>query len=137
MATFKLVIGLKDGKCAQKEVKDNDAETFIGKKINDTVKGDDCGFPGYEFKITGGSDFCGFPMRLDVQGAIRKKITVISGVGFKKKGKGIKQKKTVCGNTINDKIVQVNLKVTKQGAAPLIEEKAEEKAQEKKEAAAK
>ena len=127
MATFKLVIGLKNGKSVQKEVKDNDADVFLGKKINESIKGDSCGFPGYEFKVMGGSDFCGFPMRLDVQGAIRKKVTVISGVGVKKKGKGIKQKKTVCGNTINDKIVQINLKVTKEGAAPLYEEKPEEK----------
>src|SRR3989338_8626718 len=118
MATFKLVIGLKSGKSAQKEVKDNDAEVFMGKKIGDKIEGELCGFSGYEFEITGGSDYCGFPMRKDVSGAVRKRITVISGVGFSKAGKGIKQKKTVCRNTIHDKVIQINLRAVKEGSIP-------------------
>ena len=119
----KFVIAEK-GKSYQTE---KDLGIIVGKKIGDKVSGEACGFSGYEFEIKGGSDYCGFPMRLDVQGAIRKRITVISGVGFSKVAKGIRQKKTVCGNTINDKIVQINLKVIKEGATPLIAEKAEEK----------
>ena len=128
MASFKLCIAdPKTGKCYQKEAKDSEAEGFIGLNVGENVKGDSFGMSGYEFVITGGSDYCGFPMRRDVQGAVRKRITVISGVGFNKVAKGIRQKKTVCGNTINDKIIQINLKVTKEGATLLIEEKAEEK----------
>ena len=33
MAEFKLVLGFKEGKCVQREVKDQDASIFIGKKI--------------------------------------------------------------------------------------------------------
>lgn len=152
MAEFKLVIGMKSGKCAQKEVKDASAKALLGKKIGDKVSGDELGLAGYEFEITGGSDYCGFPMRKDVQGAARKRILAVVGTGLKKKGKGIRQRKTVCGNTIHAKISQVNLKILKEGKekldtpakakegakpaegeAPKAEEK-KEKAEEKKEA---
>lgn len=116
MAEFKLVIAdPKTGKCYQREVKDQDAGFFLGKKIKDVVKGETVGLQGYEFEITGGSDNCGFPMRYDVDGSTRKKILAVSGVGLKPKGKGIRQRKTVCGNTIHEKISQINLKVLKAG----------------------
>lgn len=119
MAEFKLVIGIKSGKSVQKEVKDAAAKALIGKKIGDKVSGDDIGFAGYEFELTGGSDYCGFPMRKDVQGASRKRILAIVGVGLKKKGKGVRQRKTVCGNTVHAKISQINLKVLKEGKEKL------------------
>lgn len=121
MTTFKVVIGMKDGKCLQKEFQESQADALIGKKIGDTIQGDELGFSGYEFLITGGSDHCGFPMRFDVLGEGRKRILAIQGVGVKKKGKGQKQRKTVCGNTIHEKISQINLKVTKSGSEPLVE----------------
>ncbi len=119
MAEFKIVIGAKDGKSYKREVKDTDARPFLGKKIGDAVKGDGFGLTGYEFEIKGGSDDCGFPMRRDIPGTGRKKILAVSGVGLKKKRKGQRQRKTVCGNTIHGKIVQINLKVTKEGKEPL------------------
>ncbi len=116
MADFKLVISTKDGFSAQREVKDKDAEILIGKKIGDTVQGDSIGLAGYEFLITGGSDNCGFPMRKDVPGTMRKRILSVGNVvGIRRLPKGIRVRKTVCGNTIHDKIVQINLKVTKEG----------------------
>lgn len=137
MVAFKLVIGLKDGKCVQKGLQDPQASILLGKKIGDTVAGDAIGLEGYEFKLTGGSDFCGFPMRPDVQGFNRKRILSIAGTigvrGYyhkkksgkvitKKIGKGIKIRKTVCGNTVNDKTTQINLKVLKEGAQPIVHE---------------
>ncbi len=124
----KLVIGQKDGKCVQKELAD--AHPLLGKKIGDKITGDSIGFTGYEFQITGGSDYCGFPMRKDVEGFSRKRILAVSGIGLKKKAKGIRQRKTVCGNTIHPKIVQVNMKVLTQGKEPLapVEKKEEVKA---------
>ena len=63
MVEFKLTIGdPKTGKCVQKTVSENAAKAFIGLKIGDTVKGEAIDLTGYEFLITGGSDFCGFPM---------------------------------------------------------------------------
>ncbi|MBI5390898.1 30S ribosomal protein S6e [Candidatus Woesearchaeota archaeon] len=129
MVSIKLVIAdSKMGKCVQKEVKDAQASVLLGKKVNDMISGDLLGFAGYEFQITGGSDYCGFPMRADVQGPVRKRILAVEGIGIKKIGRGTKQRKTVCGNTIHDKISQVNLKILKHGTEKLIEEKAEEKA---------
>ena len=129
MASFKLVIGTKEGKCVQKEVKEPEANTLLGKKIGDKVAGDSLGLAGYEFQVTGGSDYCGFPMRKDVDGFQRRRILAIKGVGLKMKAKGIRQRKTVCGNTIHPKIVQVNLKVLTVGKEPFVfaEKKKEEK----------
>jgi len=120
MAEFKIVIGdPKTGKCHQIVVSAENANTFLGKKIGDTIRGESIDMPGYEFEITGGSDYCGFPMRKDLEGPIRKQIFLVSGIGVKAKDKGIKQKKTVCGNTIHDKITQVSMKVLKHGKKAL------------------
>ncbi len=126
MAEFKLVIGTKEGKCVQKEVKEADANVFLNKKIGDKISGDECGLAGYELEITGGSDNCGFPIRKDVQGAARKRILAVKGVGLKKKGKGLKIRKTVRGNLITDNISQINLKVLKEGKEKLGAAKKEE-----------
>lgn len=131
MVSFKLVIGNK-GKCVQKELQETEAKLLLGKKIGDVINGDNIGFSGYEFQITGGSDYCGFPMRKDIEGFARKRILAVQGIGLKMKAKGIKTRKTVCGNTIHPKISQVNMKVMKEGSAPLAPPKTEEKVEEKK-----
>jgi len=124
MAQFKVVIGTKSGRCYQREVKEPESSTFVGKKIGDKVQGDSFGLHGYEFEITGGSDNAGFPMRNDVQGSIRKKIFAVEGVGIRKQNKGLKQRKTVFGNTISSQIVQINLKVLKEGKEKLGQDEA-------------
>ena len=130
--SFKLVIGTKEGKCLQKEIQEPETRAILGKKLGDKVSGDDIGLAGYEFEITGGSDSAGFPMRKDIDGTLRKKILAIEGIGLKKKANGIRQRKTVCGNTVHPKIAQVNLKVLKVGKEPLFapEEKPAEAAPE-------
>lgn len=135
MVTFKIVIGTKDGKCVQREVPDPDSKNLLGKKVGDIIKGEFFGLTGYEFEITGGSDFAGFPMRKDIPGTGRKKILAVKGIGLKKKAKGIRKRKTVCGNTVHANISQINLKVIKEGkeklaAAP---KEGEAKPEEKKE----
>lgn len=118
---YKLVIGAKDGKSYQKEVKDAEADALHNKYLGDTVSGDSLGYPGYEFLITGGSDKSGFPMRKGIQ-APRKKIMIGKSVGCsgkdrnKKKRNGLFIKKTVCGERITKIIRQVNLKVIKEGS---------------------
>jgi small subunit ribosomal protein S6e len=123
----------KTGKSYQKIVKDADAKRFVGLKVGDVVRGEIINLPGYEFQITGGSDYAGFPMRRDVPGTLRKRILAVSGIGLKKIGKGIKQRKTVAGNTVHEKTSQLNLKVVKEGKAPLGEEKPAEGAEAPKE----
>ena len=125
----KVVIGLKDGKCVQKEVAD--ASALMGKVIGDKVEGASIGFNGYEFLVTGGSDDAGFPMNTSIAGVGRKRILAVSSVGLRKIGRGVRVRKTVCGNTIHAKIVQVNLKVLKEGPESLLPPPAA--AEEKKE----
>ena len=130
MVSFKVVIGTKQGKCYQREIGEPDSANLLGKKVGDTITGDSIGLKGYEFLITGGSDHCGFPMRQDVGGAGRKRVLTVQDIGVKKKAKGIRRRRTVCGNTIHPKISQINLKVLKEGAEKLgaeTEKKAEEK----------
>ncbi|MBS3157758.1 30S ribosomal protein S6e [Candidatus Woesearchaeota archaeon] len=126
MAQYKLCISdPKTGRTKQLEVKDNDAKQFAGMKLNQQLKGEACGLPGYEFLITGGSDKAGFPMRSGIMGK-RKVILAYGGTGIRTKEFGIKQRKTVCGSTINADIVQINLKILKEGTQKLFEDKKEE-----------
>jgi small subunit ribosomal protein S6e len=119
MAEFKFVInGTKSGKTYQKALED---DTLIGKKIGDVVPGDFLGMEGYELEIRGGSDFAGFPLRKDVEGPVRRKALLGSGVGVKVGRAGIKLRKTVCGNAITAKTAQINFKVIKYGHKPLDE----------------
>ena len=130
MAEYKVVIGTKDGKCVQKELKDAEADALHNKRIGETISGDSIGLQGYEFIITGGSDKCGFPMRKGIQ-APRKKVMISGSVGFsgknrnKKTQKGLFKRRTVCGEKVTKIIRQVNLKVTKEGSKPLTEAPAE------------
>ena len=139
MVSFKLCISdPSTGKTFQKEVKDSMARPLIGLNIGETIKGDGFELSGYEFQITGGSDYCGFPMRRGILG-MRKKIVIQGGLGFRGAEKGIRKRKTVCGHKIHEQISQVNLKVMKPGAKKLTEifgipeKKAEEAKEEKKE----
>lgn len=121
MVSFKLCISdPSTGRSFQKEVKDNMASPFIGLNIGETIKGESFDIIGYEFLITGGSDYCGFPMRKGILG-LRKSITIYGGVGFRGDAKGIKRRKTVCGHKIHERISQINLKVVKQGNKKLTE----------------
>ena len=124
---FKLSIGdPKTGKTVKKVISDKAAEFFLKKRIGEKISGDEIGFAGYEFEITGGSDYCGFPMRRDVRGTARKRILIVSGVGIRKNRKGRKVRKTVAGNTIYSKTAQINLKILKMGSKPLVDEEKKE-----------
>ena len=138
MVSFKLCISdPSSGKTFQREVKDTQARPFLGLNIGEPIKGDSFDFSGYEFAITGGSDYCGFPMRRGILG-LRKKISIYGGIGFRGGPKGVKERKTVCGHKIHEKISQINLKVTKHGSKKLSEifgvaEDAKKEVKEKKE----
>lgn len=131
MATFKVVISdPATGKSEQKEVTGDAAKVLLGKKIGDTVKGDKFDLAGKTLIIRGGSDDCGFPMRHDLPGTMRKRILITKSVGFRGELKGIRRRKTVIGNTIHGKIHQVNLVIKtekKKKAAEKTAPKKEEK----------
>jgi len=119
MAGFKINIAdPKAGKCYKTEVKDAQAAPFMGLNIGEKIEGSKLGIDGYEFQITGGTDFCGFPMRRGILG-VRKRITIYQGTGFKGGFSGMKKRKTVCGHKINETISAVNLKVLKEGTKKL------------------
>ena len=119
MKSFKLNIAdPKSSKCYKTEVKDAQATPFIGLNIGEKIDGNKIGIDGYEFEITGGTDYCGFPMRHGILG-IRKRITIYKGTGFKGGLKGMKKRKTVCGHKINENITAINLKVLKEGTKKL------------------
>ncbi|RMF05823.1 30S ribosomal protein S6e [Candidatus Woesearchaeota archaeon] len=128
MVEFKLVISdPKTGKTVQRVLSEEQSDALIGMSIGDNFKGDLVGLAGYEFVITGGSDYCGFPMRKDVPGTLRKKIYAVGGVGINKtKGKGIRTRKRVAPATIHAKTAQVNVKIVKKGKEDLFAEPKEE-----------
>jgi small subunit ribosomal protein S6e len=122
MVEFKVVVNdVQSGKSYNIPVSGHHANSLIGKKINDEVDGIFVSLPGYKLKITGGTDKDGFPMRQDIPGSARRRLLLSRGLGFKPKKLGKRKKKSVRGNTINQEIVQVNMKVMKPGAKPIEE----------------
>ncbi|MFH1248544.1 MAG: S6e family ribosomal protein [archaeon] len=139
-------INIADNKEKGKTYKiESNSETLIGLKLGDAVKGSDVDskLEGYDFIIQGASDKAGFPSFNDVEGTGLKRVLLTYGRGMKEtKPKGLKRRKTVRGNTISTDIVQINLKVKKQGSQNLaeifpeqIKVKEEPKAEVKEEAA--
>jgi len=132
MVEFKVVVNNpKDGKSYNVQVTGHHANSLIGKKIGDEVDGIFVSLPGYKLQITGGTDKDGFPMRPDLPGMVRKRLLLTKGVGFKPKEKGLRRRKTVHGNTVSQNIVQINMKITKQGPRAIEELLALQKKEEK------
>ncbi len=130
MAEHKINIGDSKSKKTYNKTTE-DISGFYDKKIGDVVNGELIDLAGYELEIRGGSDASGFPMRKDVEGIARKRILITGGVGMKnQKRKGLRLRKMVAGNTINEKTAQINLRVTKWGKGPIEPAKEEEKAEE-------
>jgi len=113
---FQLNIGdPESGKSYKTVIEGAKANPLIGKRISDEFDGTPLGYPGYVFKITGGSDKDGFPMRSNLDGPIRKKILTTKSQGFRIAEKGLKKRKLVRGNTISDEIYQINMKIVTMG----------------------
>ena len=119
MAELKVVVNdPKTGKAYQKVLPDN---VFNNRKVGEQVNGSELELDGYELKITGGSDKSGCPIRYDVNGFGKKKALLTKGPCIKNKIRGLKIRKTVVGNLINQDIVQVNLKILTSGSGNLTE----------------
>jgi small subunit ribosomal protein S6e len=128
---FKINIGTKDGKTFHLE---SDSEEFLEKELHSKIEGKDVNseLSGYEFEIAGASDNAGFTSMENVEGANLKKVLLSYGKAMhrrprregKKKvsnftPKGLRMRKTVRGKVISPAIVQINLKITKEGSKPL------------------
>lgn len=118
---MKVNIGDKSGKTYKVELEEDKTSLFYGKMIGEEFEGDLIGLSGYTFKITGGSDNSGFPMRKDISGYNKKKVLISGGTGLRNVKKGVRNRKTVRGNTISEEISQINVIVTKEGSQPLSE----------------
>ena len=146
--TFKINISEKSGKTYKLETEN---EEIIGKELHDKINGKILlpDLEGYELEITGASDNAGFTALEGVEGIGLKKVLLTYGKamhtrprkeGKKKpsnpKPKGLRMRKTVRGQVISPEIIQINLKVLKEGSKKLEEvfgKKEEAPAEEKKE----
>ena len=131
--TFKINIGTKEGKTWKLET---ESQALIGKSLGDKIQGKDISpdLNGYEFEITGASDKSGFTAMENVEGFGLKKVLLKYGKAMHKRPKregkkkisnknpkGLRLRKTVHGKTISEGIVQINLKLIKQGEKKLEE----------------
>ena len=144
---FKINISEKSGKTYKLETEN---EEIVGKELHDKIDGKILlpALEGYELEITGASDNAGFTAMKEVEGVGLKKLLLTYGKamhtrprkeGKKKpsnpKPKGLRMRKTVRGKVISPEIVQINLKVLKEGAKKLEDvfgKKEEAPAEEKK-----
>jgi small subunit ribosomal protein S6e len=130
---FKLNLSEKSGKTYKLET---ESEALIDKELHDKINGKEISkdLEGYEFEITGASDSSGFTAMENVQGIALKKVLLGYGKAMHKrskkegkkkrsnpKPKGLRLRKTVRGKVISPAIVQINLKVLKQGSKKLSE----------------
>ncbi|MEX0932958.1 MAG: S6e family ribosomal protein [Candidatus Pacearchaeota archaeon] len=130
---FKINIAEKSGKTFKLE---SDSQALVGKKLYDKFNGEELSgdLKGYEFEITGASDKSGFPSLERVEGTQLKRVLLSYEKGMhkrpKKEGKrkrsdntpkGLRLRKTVRGNTISESMVQINLKLVKEGSKKLAE----------------
>ena len=135
MVEFKVVVNdIKSGKSYQVQVTGHHANSLIGKKIGDEVDGIFISLPGYKLQVTGGTDKNGFPMRRDFPGMARRRLLLSDSTGCHPTEEGMRKKKSVRGNTINQDVVQINMSVTKHSSKPidqLLKTETEEKKEDK------
>jgi small subunit ribosomal protein S6e len=130
---FKFNISEKTGKTYKIEA---EAPAIVGKELGETIRGVEISpdLEGYEFKICGGSDKAGITMLDSIEGFSLKKTLLSYEKGMKKRPrkelkkkrsknrpKGLRLRKTVRGKVISDNILQINLKVLKEGSKKLSE----------------
>jgi small subunit ribosomal protein S6e len=122
MAVFKIVVSdPKSKRAGQFDVDQSKASALIGKRIGDEFDGGIAGFNGYTLRITGGTDKDGFAMHAGMRGAGRRQALLIGKPCFYPGIKGQRKRKTVCGSTISDSIVQINARIEKYGEKPFEE----------------
>lgn len=120
MVEFKLVVS-DAAKSYARTVGDPQSAGFLGKRIGETVGGELIGLAGYTFRITGGTDRSGFPMRPEMPGARQVRLFVGDGFGFHAPRTGQRRRRTFRGNTVSEETVQINLIVEKKGPGPIAE----------------
>lgn len=130
---FKINISEKNGKTYHLEA---ESEELNGKELGNKINGKDISgdLSGYEFQIMGASDSSGFTSMENVEGIALKRVLLTYGKAMHKrsrregkklvsepKPKGLRRRRTVRGKVISPAIVQINLKVLKEGGKKLSE----------------
>ena len=123
LARFQLILGDPETGNSFKKLIDSDEHTraLIGLRIGEEVDGENIGFEGYNFVITGGSDKDGFPMHPSVPTNRRKLILTKGGIGFRGGRPGQRRRKRVHGAIISEDSYQVNMKILAKGKKPIEE----------------
>jgi small subunit ribosomal protein S6e len=120
MVEFKLVIADAATSYAR-TVGDPQSAGFLGKRIGETIGGELVGLTGYTFRISGGTDKSGFPLRPEIPGARQVRVFVGEGFGFHAPRRGMRKRRTFRGSAVSEETVQINLVVEKRGQKPLAE----------------
>lgn len=97
---------------------------LVGKSISDMIPGKliKPELEGYELKITGGTDFAGFPMSERFEGIGLNRAVLKKGFSMKSPIKGLRRRKSIRGKTIAEKTtIQINMVVSKAGTKSLSE----------------
>jgi small subunit ribosomal protein S6e len=98
---------------------ESDNESLIRMKIGDKLSGDvvSAELDGYELEITGTSDIAGFPGIKGQAGPQLRGVLLVKGdLGMRAtKPEGLRKKKSVRGEEISEKTMQINTKVLKEG----------------------
>lgn len=96
---------------------ESETEAIIGKKIGETIDGNDVSpdLKGYELEIKGTSDISGIPGFKGFDGTQYHRVLLDFGPGMKDRRKGIRLRKTLRGEEISAKTIQINCTVVKQG----------------------
>ena len=98
---------------------DDDAKLrpFFDRKMAQEVEGDSLGdeFKGYVFKITGGNDKQGFPMKQGVMSNQRVRLLLSKGKScYRPRRKGERKRKSVRGCIVGSDLSVMNLAITQQ-----------------------
>ncbi|MDR2943863.1 MAG: 30S ribosomal protein S6e [Methanosarcinales archaeon] len=105
----------KTGKSYKIEFNAAKEKDMIGKAIGMELDAAMIGLPGYQMKITGGTDKSGFVMKGDLPGPAKRRILGATGVGFTPKINGQRRRKFIRGGEISADISQINAKIVGYG----------------------
>ncbi|KAK7202746.1 ribosomal protein S6e-domain-containing protein [Myxozyma melibiosi] len=95
---------------------------FLEKRIGQEVEGDSVGdeFKGYLFKITGGNDKQGFPMKQGVMHPSRVRLLLTKGVScYRPRRTGERKRKSVRGCIVANDLAVLSLAIVKQGESDI------------------
>jgi len=101
---------------------ENKLRAFIDKRMSAEVEGDSLGdeFKGYIFKISGGNDKQGFPMKQGVVTASRVRLLLSKGHScYRERRPGERKRKSVRGCIVSADLSVLNLVVVKKGESEI------------------